>query len=308
MKRALVMLIAGAGLACGGGGGGGGGNYRDPNSASFQFPAGTAPAVGSQEASAAQGAQTAMGTLLALPTASDASLQEGIGDVVNGPMELGSLLDGGIVDGSMSGAALRSPLSQRAVAYLIGGDRAALGFDDGCVTVGQDTVQFSNCTEERTDAQTGLTSSQTVNGAFHRAAGRVYWDATVAMNVSGTTQGGAFSLSFTYHVSGDIGFGDGAIQGYERADLAFSATSGSQSAAAKLTYNVDIDLHYLTGPFCISSGTLTVKLLWTEKPHGSAVDQAEVANLTDQAVQFTWAAPSPTSCWNTVTVARGTPQ
>lgn len=297
LKRAAFVALSGVlALACGGGGGGGT-SFKDPDSVNFTFPDGSTPAVGSPEESAAASASSDIEAMLAVPDAADADVPNMVGSIAGMPEKLSGLFPDGISPDNM-GQSTQTSMSRRAAAYLVGDTAAAIdGFPEACIAVSPGTIVFTNCT--MTETQDGVTITQTVNGSFHREAGHVSWDATMGLTMSGTVDGEASSFGFSYHMSGDVTFGDGAIQGFERADLSVRASQGSMNAAAALTYNVDIDVQYQTGPFCITDGTLTVKLIWSEKPHGSGLPP-EAANVSDAAVQFTWV-----GC-NSVNVAWGT--
>lgn len=299
-KLFMVMACSGALAACSGNGGGG---FKDPDSVSFTYGAGSEVTPGSPADYAAGDAASSLEGAAAIQGlgADDGNLAE---QVVGLPGEVaGELFDSGMPAlRAMERTGLRA--SARAAALLAGDTvAAAAGWDDeGCWTATATTIQFDHCTITETDGTSTLSTS--VDGSMHREVGRVNWDLTVAMSMTGTTDQGPASLRYTDHATGDVSFGAGTIVGFERSDLSFSARSPTQSIGMKVTYNVDLDLQYLADPsFCLTGGTLEAKLIWTEKPSYPGLDPAD---LTDQAVKLTWQ-ENGGACSTAVLVAWGTP-
>ncbi len=300
--RKLVLMAACSGVlaACGGSSGGG---FKDPDSVSFTYGAATEATPGSDAANAAEDASYGLADAAAIQVlgADDSNLAD---DVLSMPTSVGSELFGSVLPGlrAMERSGLR--VSRRAAA-LLAGDLVAdsPGWDDeGCWTVTATSIQFDHCT--MTESGGTGTGSLGVNGTMHRAAGHVYWDLTVAMTMTSTTDDGPVTLEYSDHATGDVTFGAGTIAGFERSDFSFSGRSPTESIDMKLTYNVDLDLQYLADPsFCLTGGTLEAKLVWTERPSNPEIDPAD---LVDQGVKLTWQ-ENGGACSTAVLVAWGTP-
>lgn len=297
MKRVMVVSAAAVVLVACGGGGDGGTKFKDPDSVQFTFGTGSAPASGSAEETAANDGATGVSNVLASETSTTQSSSSTIASLPNELMDVFDVSVPTVASLAPQTTALRASMSRRAAAYLAGDSAAAVAaMDPACVTETADTITF-NCGDSQT--KDGLTVTASLKGAFHHVAGHVYWDVTMSMRMSGTSSNTSVDLRISDRLSGDVTFGAGAIQGFERSDYDVSADAGGQTVAAKYTVNADLDLQYETSPsFCVDGGTLVVKLIWTEKPHGTNVPAGE---FPDQAVQFTW-----NGC-NNVTVAVGTP-
>jgi hypothetical protein len=300
MRKTVLVAALGALLsACGGSGGSG---FKDPGSVSFTYGAPTAVVDGSDEAAAAGSALDGLVGASALREqgGADDSLAQ---DVVAMPLSLaGPVFNTGMVGlRSLEASALRTGPS-RATA-LLQGDLvgATSGWDDeDCWVLTAAEVRFDHC--KVTSVSDATTAVLSIDGTLHRSAGRVYWDLTLAISASGTSEQGAVHLGETVHATGDVAFDGSTVSGFERDDLSFDATTPSQSLSFKVAFGVELDLGYLGSPdFCITGGDLVAKAVWTERPYGASAD-----DLPDQSIKFTWA-DNGGACSEALTVAWGVP-
>lgn len=252
------------------------------------------------EGYALQSAGDSMGALFDIGSAPDDQASDMVQGIAQAPEMMASEVFSGFIAPPVGAvrASARASVVRRATAFARGDVAAATAnFQDTCITVSPTAIHFTNCSEPLTgDSGTG---SVTLNGVFNRSEGHVDWDATLAMSFSGTMDGHSGSLRFSDHMVGDLDFSSTSIQGAERSDIFISLQEDSMNASASVTYSADFNLTsdgVCQGP---TAGTLTLKQIWGEKPHGSGIDPAD-ANVSDQAVQFQW------NACNSVTVSWGT--
>jgi len=255
---AVLALLA----ACGGSG----------NAAlSKTFNYGSPQAPSSQEQSAAASAQSGMADSAAFNATADAA--KGLAIVgLTGALATAALGDLGIA------AAQPAHLSQ------------ALSVADlsTCATVSGNTVTFKNCSA----TEQGFSFS--LNGSITATSGAVSW------NISGSFSGTEVGVSFdiTSHAAGNFTFTANAVNGNATSELNGSFSGGGQSTSIGVALAVVVD-HLTTQaatqstPFCLTSGGLEIKRVWTQKPQG-----VSGPGTNDAGVKIVW------SACNTFLVAR----
>ncbi len=287
MRRVLLVSAFGVVLVACGGGGGGGPSFKDP--ASVQFSYGAPQAASTSEQTSASTGESGVGNALGVQSSDGATAEAQSESVANLPNDMSGVFANGLpMTGSLAQA--RTMVAGRAAAYLAGDTVAATsGFDNpNCWTVTASSVTYDHCTV--TTSSTTGTEAVTINGSFNRSLGRVYWDVTVSISMTETTTSGTVTMNASNRLSGDITVvaADRTIKGFARSDVALSASSGTQSMSAAVTYNLDLDLVYADAVTCSSrivSGSATLKRVWSERPSGA---DATSSQFSDAAVQFTW--------------------
>ena len=151
-----------------------------------------------------------------------------------------------------------------------------------CGTVSGKTVTFTNCT------QTESGFSMTLNGSVTATTDSVTWSLTG--NFTGTEQNVTFNL--TTHMAGTFTVAGNKINGHATSDFGGNVSSQGQNVSFGLATAALVDLSYQSSPYCITSGSVEVKRVWTQKPQG-----ASGASFADAAAKITW-----TGC-NALTVA-----
>jgi hypothetical protein len=149
--------------------------------------------------------------------------------------------------------------------------------DATCYTATANTITFSNCTE------TEDSFTFTINGSLTAAAGTVSWNFNFVFSVSS----GNTTVNGSFNYSGDITVTANSIKGSMLADISASGIGLSEALV--------IDLGYTSNPFCVNSGSVEAKRVWTNRPNGVSPQE-----FPDGAVKITW-----TGC-DQATVAIGT--
>lgn len=147
-------------------------------------------------------------------------------------------------------------------------------FTSDCTKVAGDTVTFTNCAE--TDSGFTLT----LNGSISASAGTVSWN--ISGGFSGSNTG--VSVNLTVHQEGSMTVTATTIKGHGTSDFSGSASGNGQSASFGLSTAAVVDLTYQTAPaYCVTSGTVEVKRVWTERPQG-----ASGPDFADAGVKISW--------------------
>lgn len=245
---AALALLA----ACGGGGG------NAALSKTFNYGASQAPSTSEQ--SAANSAQASLSDATAFSATPDAT--KGSSVVV-----FADVLAAGVLGDT--GIAAQAPSSPNALRSAIHGF-----VTQACTTVTADTVTFNNCS----DSSTGFTI--TLNGHISSKAGTVSWD--VNGTFSGTSNN--VNININVHQDGTFTVTSTKLTGHAGTTLGGSVSAQGQSASFGVAQAAIVDLTYQSSPsYCVTSGTVEVKRVWTERPQG-----ATSAQLPDAAVKLTW--------------------
>jgi hypothetical protein len=147
-------------------------------------------------------------------------------------------------------------------------------FSDTCVTVTATSVSFANCV----DVEDTLTF--TLNGTVSATPGQIDWN--LSNKLAGRESDGV-SIDVTSHPSGSLAVTATSIKGTALSDLGGSVTGPGQSGFAVATAQL-IDVTYQAQPaFCITSGTIEVKRVWTKRPNA-----ASGGVFADAGVKLTW--------------------
>jgi hypothetical protein len=252
---ALLALLA----ACGGSG-------NAALSKSFTYGAATAPT--SQESSAASTAQSNLSSTRSFSTQADAT--KGLAIVEFADSIAAAALGSAAIPGLRSGTDISQPL------------REATSLDT-CATVAANTVTFNNCTI----SESGFNLS--FGGTVSVSANTVTWN--INGSFSGAEQGVTFNI--THHQSGTFTVTDTKVTGNSVSEFGGNISGQGQSVSFGLATAAVVDLTYQSSPsFCVTSGTVEVKRVWTAKPNG-----ASGAAFADAGIKLSW-----TGC-NALTVA-----
>ena len=164
------------------------------------------------------------------------------------------------------------------------GSSRRVEFNPNCISVSGNTYTYKNC--QITFAGAGFSGTETFDGTISLSSDHrtVNWDLTVRLDLSG--EGGSEKLQV--HQSGTVTMGSNRISGDLRVEVSVSSTTGSTAAFA-FDEDVTFDLTYQSTPFCVTSGSVEVKRVWTRQP-----GQAQ----PDKAVKLVW-----TGC-NQATIAK----
>jgi hypothetical protein len=244
---------------------GGGGNAAI--SKTFNYSAAQAPNANEQSAAtSAQGAVSTTSTFNTTPDSNNASLIIGLADE----------LAVSALGGSPVGA---SPIAQDP--RLRHAMRNAVTAD--CTVVTATSVTFSNCTE----MESGY--SFTLSGNITAAAGTVTWDIHGAF--TGSNNG--ISINLNLHQSGALTVTSTTVVGQALSEMSGSVSGQGQTVSFGLDTAAMVNLTY--NQTCVTSGTLEVKRVWSERPQG-----ASGPDFADVAVKLTW-----TGC-NTIQVQHST--
>jgi hypothetical protein len=248
-SRMLVAACAlAAAVACGGGDGGSAALSR-----TFNYGAQQAPTAGEQAAAnSAQSSVSDTASFAASPSATKAS------SVVSMAASLVGLLGGVGVPAGIQDPNLRHAL------------RSAASLAD-CTTVTPTTVTFKNCTE----TESGITF--TLNGTVAASAGSVDWN--VIGVFAGTEDGVAFNIRLGER--GSFKVTSTTVVGHAAFDLSGTVSEQGQTFSFGLSNAAIVNLTYT--PTCVTSGTLEVKQVWTQRPSGVNASQ-----LRDIGVKLTW--------------------
>ena len=151
---------------------------------------------------------------------------------------------------------------------------------DTCTTVASSqtsaSVTFQNCT----DTESGFTF--TLNGNITATSGTLNWNVTGSF--SGVEQG--VSINVNLHQSGTLTVTSTTVKGSATSSINGSVSGNGQSVSFGLDTAVAVDLTYTAS--CITSGTVEVKRVWTNKPAGASGPE-----FADVGVKITW---SGTTC------------
>jgi len=249
LRNLSIGLATALLAACGGGSG-----TNAALSHNFNYGAPMAPTTSEQ--TAASSAQTSLSTTASFNSSANANTGA---SVIGFAASLDSLVFGS------------TGLSMAPVGTDLRGALIAADFST-CSTVVGGTVTFSNCTQ--TSGSYTLTLNGTISSA---AAGMVTWNVTATF--SGTVTGG--SINFTLHESGNLDVTSTKVTGNALADISASGSVNGQSFSIGVSSAVIIDVTYQTTPTsCVTSGTVEVKRVWTQKPSG--------LNVADAGVKITW--------------------
>ena len=256
---ALIALTAG----CGGNSG------NAALSKSFSYGSATTPS--STESAAASGAQTNLSNTKSFSAQADAT--KGFAIIEFADALAAGALGVAAIPGLRSSTDISQPL------------REATSLDT-CATVTANTVTFNNCTisEEGFNVSLSGTVSVTSN--------------TVTWAINGTFSGSESGVTFNinHHQSGNFSVTATKITGNSVSDFGGTISSGGQSVNFGLATAAVVDLTYQSTPsFCVTSGTIEVKRVWTAKPNG-----ASGAAFADAGIKLTW-----TGC-NALTIAHST--
>jgi hypothetical protein len=253
MKKIVVVFPAVALLAgCGGSG-------SAALSRTFNYGAPQAPSAAEQ--SAATSSQSSLSDAAAFSAAPDGSKGASVVAFVD-------QLASAVLGAAPTGMAAPTPASARSMVS------SAVASD--CTVVSGDNVKFTNCT------QTDSGFTLTLNGTISSKAGTVTWDVSGAFSGANATA----TVSLNLHQQGTMTVTAGTIKGHGTSDFNGSASSGGQSASFGLSTAAVVDLAYQSAPaYCVTSGTVEVKRVWTERPQG-----ASGPDFADAGVKFTWTA------------------
>jgi hypothetical protein len=262
MKRLLGLLLC---AACGSSG-------NAALSKNFTYGAPQAPT--STESAAAASAQTSLGD--AASFSSSASIDKGV--AVFGFAD--ALASAALGDSGLGAVA------PRAAANAGQALRSAADFST-CGTISGNTVTFSNCTND------DFGFHMTLNGSITATAGKVSWD--ISSGFSGSEQNVSFNVGF--HQAGGFTVTDTGLNGDATSEASVSASGNGQSASLGVAQAVIVGLTWQTvnQQFCVNSGNVEVKRVWTAKP-GQGGDLYK-----DAGVKINW-----TACNAPVQVAHST--
>jgi hypothetical protein len=157
-----------------------------------------------------------------------------------------------------------------------------------CGTLSGNTVTFNNCTD------TSSGSSITINGSITATANSVTWNITGNFSGSETNSSGqTITFNFNLHEAGTFTVTSTKVTGNATADFGGSISSQGQTINFGIATAVLVDITYQGGATpCVTSGSLEVKRVWTQRPA-----QASGAQYNDAGVKLVW------SACNTFTVA-----
>lgn len=263
MKKIVLVFPAIALLA------GCGSSTNAALSRTFSYGAPQAPSATDQ--SAATSAQSSLSDAAAFSAAPDGAKGASVVAFVD-------QLASAVLGAAPTGMATPTPASTR--------NMVTSAVTSDCTSVTGDTVKFTNC------AQTDSGFTLTLNGTVSARAGTVTWD--VSGGFSGSN--GGVNVNINVHQQGTITVTASTIKGQATSDFGGSASGNGQSVSFGLSTAALIDLTYQTAPSsCVTSGTVEVKRVWTERPQG-----ATGAGFADAGVKIVW-----TGC-ETFTVAHST--
>ncbi|TMA28164.1 MAG: hypothetical protein E6J78_07245 [Deltaproteobacteria bacterium] len=258
---AAAMFLA----ACGGGG-------NAALSRNFAYGSAQTPTSSDQTA-----ASTATTNLSAASSFSSSPSATSGASVVDFAMVLGSLAFGS------SGVPVRLPGDVTISSAL----RSAADLSS-CGTVSGNTVTFNNCT----DSSAG--TSITINGSITATANSVTWN--ISGSFSGTetsSTGQTINFNFNLHEAGSLTVTSTKVTGNATADFGGSVSSQGQTINFGIATAALVDVTYQGGQTpCITSGSVEVKRVWTQRPAA-----ASGAQYDDVGVKLVW------SACNTFTVA-----
>ncbi|HEY6909341.1 MAG TPA: hypothetical protein VI356_08230 [Myxococcales bacterium] len=251
MKKIVLVFPAVALLAgCGSSG-------NAALSKTFSYGAPQAPSAAEQ--AAATSAQSSLSDAAAFSAAPDGTRGSSVVAFVD---QLASAALGA----APVGIAAPAPAATRAM--------VSSAFTSDCTKVAGDTVTFTNCVE--TDSGFTLTLS----GSITANAGTVSWN--ISGGFSGSNTG--VSINLTVHQAGSMTVTASTIKGHGTSDFAGNASGNGQSASFGLSTAAVVDLAYQAAPaYCVTSGTMEVKRVWTERPQG-----ATGPDFADAGVKLSW--------------------
>jgi hypothetical protein len=233
---------------------GGGGNAA--LSKNFNYGAPQAPSTAEQSAAtSAQGTVSTSSSFGSSPSGTAASSIVGMAD------QLATSAFGGAALGA-AGLTQEDPHLRRALRTAV---------TDACTTVTATSVTFTNCQ----DTQSGY--SFTLNGTVSASNGTITWD--IHGSFAGTNQGYAIALGL--HQSGTLAVTSTTVKGKSLSEISGNVSGNGQSVSFGVDTAAMIDLTY--DPTCITSGTIEVKRVWSEKPNG-----ASGPDFADVAVKLSW--------------------
>ena len=237
-----------------------------------QFNYGAPVAPTAAETSAANGAQTNLNNAKALSTQADAT--KGFALIEFADSLAGSALGDTGIGGLRATESITQPLRD-----------AAAGLDT-CATVTATSVTFNNCTVSESGFNVSISGNVTVNNKT------VTWD--IHGTFSGSDNGITFNINHSQ--SGSFSVTDTKITGQSISDFGGNISGQGQSIDFGLATAALVDLTYQTSPnFCVTSGNVEVKRVWSKRPNG-----ASGAQFADAGVKINW-----TGC-GAITVAHST--
>jgi hypothetical protein len=254
MKTIRVPAVAAIALlaACGGSG-------NAALSKSFNYGAPQAPTTA--ETSAASSAQANLASTTSFSAGADATKGAAIAAFAD---TLASAALGGTAFGL-------APPSSAAIGSAL---RSAADFST-CTTVTANTVTFNNC------SQLEGSYTFTLSGSISATAGSVTWN--ISGGFSGTDQQGV-TVAINLHQSGTFTVTATKVTGHSTSEIGGSVSSQGQTISFGLAIAALVDLTYQTTPsYCVTSGAVEVKRVWTQLPAGATGPE-----FADAAVKLTW--------------------
>jgi hypothetical protein len=240
---------------------GGGGNAA--LSKNFNYGAPQAPTIAEQSAAtSAQGTVSSTSSFGSSPDATKATSIVGLAD------DLAASAFGSTALGA-AGLTPDDPHLRRALSTAV---------TAACTTVTTTSVVFANCQESESGYTFTLNGSVTVTNS-----NTITWD--ISGSFKGTNQG--FSINLGLHQSGTLTVTSTTVSGKSLSEISGNVSGNGQSVDFGVDTAAMIDLTY--NQTCITSGTIEVKRVWSEKPANSP-------EFADVAVKLSW-----TGC-NTVQV------
>ena len=184
---------------------------------------------------------------------------------------------------SGSGVPFSNAQQQQQVSHAL---RTATTVDPACTTVTATSVTFKNCSA----TENGFTA--TLNGSLTVTGSTITWG--IELSASGSQNG--VSINIGAHQNGTFTIGADKLTGHSLSDFGGSVSAQGQTVSFGLATAAVVDLSFQTTPtFCVSSGSVEVKRVWTQKPQGASGPE-----FADAAVKITW-----TGC-NSVQVSHST--
>jgi hypothetical protein len=252
VKQSLAAAVVSLLAACGG-------SNSSGSALTKQFNYGANQAPSSSEQSAGATAQTSFSTTATLSTTPSA--------------------DNGLAIVAMSDTLASAALGASAFGDLPSHPEMARAVQQAattCGTVAGNTITYNNCTL----GDSGF--SFTINGTVTVTAGNVTW--SVTGNFAGTSSGSNFNINV--NEDGNITVTGTTISGHATTDTSGTISGNGQSVSFGLGTAAILNLTYQTSPsYCITSGTLELRRVWSSRPNGVSPQDAP-----DAGIKLTWTA------------------
>jgi hypothetical protein len=286
MKKTFLAALCAVAAGCGGS------SSLDPTTVKFSYGTGAAVTVGSPESYAADAGEMSLSDAEPLTTTQN---QVEADTRAGSMMSLADNMSNECFDasGSTPMRAAQLAVTRKVVGLGVRGVVPA-AFDPACVIVIPGKITYNHCVDSITNPD-GTSESYTIDGSITRTVAVGTASASWDVSVHATLTDVDMSMNMTDHFTGGLALTATTLTGNSRSDVTFSIAAQGMNMSGAYSNVADYDLQFVTGPFCVTGGTLELRRVWTKRPTGSTTQ-----DMPNQGIKFTWTGcGAATAAWGT---------